>query len=295
MTGTAHRSSVEAMTSLPHDPDASDHLRRDFAAERVEAAWFFDWLSAAPGPAASVLGTSAIRLRGGGIATSMANDPVAYWSKSLGFGSPVDRATIAEIVDFYVAAGTPSATIQIAPVLLPADWPEICAEFALAHGSSWVKLEGEIDAAAREASGLRVAAVGSDDLDEWAHAVFRGFGMPPEHLASIAAESARRGTIQAFGAWHGDSIVAGASLAVVDGVGALLGASTLPEYRGRGAQSALIAIRARAARAAGVTRRIAETGRPSVEGANPSLNNLVRAGLAPVYDRVNWEWTNPSW
>lgn len=268
-----------------------------YPAEHIEAEWFFDWLDGTPEPARDVLAATAIRLAGGGIATSMANDPVQYWSKALGFQRPIDRDAIAEIVDFYRAARTPSATIQIAPDLLPDDWDEICASFGLTPGSSWVKLSGSSAAASDSplaATSLRVGAVADGDLEEWADVVFRGFGMPPEHLASMAVASARRGAIEPFAAWIDDRLVAGASLAIVDGVAALLGAATLPEFRGLGAQSALIAVRAQAAREAGIDELFAETGRPSVDGANASLNNLVRAGLVPIYDRVNWEWENPD-
>lgn len=275
-----------------------DHRPADglpfFASERAEAAWFFDWLNGAPEPAKDVLRTRAVHLASGGIATSMANDPVNYWSKALGFFRPIDRAAIVEMVDFYLAQGTPSATIQIAPELFPPDWDLLCAEFGLTAGSSWVKLSGSSDVAGEYPHGLRVEAVGPEDLDEWADTVFRGFGMPPEHLASLAAESARRGFIQPFGVWADQSLIAGASLAIVGGVGALLGAATLPEHRGRGAQRALIAIRAEAARRAGIDRLIAETGRPAPGGTNQSLDNLLRAGLSPLYDRVNWIWNNPQ-
>jgi len=265
-----------------------------FEAERAEAAWFFDWLTGTPEPARSVLQTHTKNLMAGGIATSMGNDPVSYWSKALGFDRPIDRTTVVEIVDFYRSHGTTSATIQVAPELLPPDWDEICAEFGLTSSSSWVKLSGSSEVAAAVPSGLRVGKVGPQDLVEWADTVFRGFGMPSQHLASLAVESARRGFIQPFGVWADKALVAGASLAIVGEVGALLGAATLPEYRGRGAQRALIAIRAQAARSAGIKRLTAETGRPEVGGANHSLNNLLKAGLTPLYDRINWDWKNPE-
>jgi GNAT superfamily N-acetyltransferase len=281
----------EHMTTTPRPPEQLGS--NGFAAERIEAEWLFDWIDGAPEPARMVLATNASRLRDGGVVTSMANDPVAYWSKSLGFERPVDRSTIAEIVDFYLTNGTSSAAIQIAPALLPADWSDICAEFGLSRGSTWFKLAGSTDIPVDMPGGLTVGVVTAGDLEEWAEVVFRGFGMPPTPLSSIAVESARRGMIRPFGAWVGTSLVAGASLAIVDGVGALLGAATLAEYRGRGAQTALIAIRAKAARRAGVSRLIAETGRPAAAGGNPSLNNLMRSGFKPLYERVNWEWTNP--
>jgi GNAT superfamily N-acetyltransferase len=280
------------MINTPRPPEKLDAT--GFAAERAEAEWFFDWVDGAPEPARTVLATKTARLRGGGVVTSMANDPVAYWSKSLGFERPVDRSTIAGIVDFYLTNGTPSAAIQIAPALLPADWSSICAEFGLSRGSTWVKLSGSKDIPLELSDGLNVGVVAAGDLEEWAEVVFRGFGMPPAPLSSIAVESARRGMIRPFGVWVGTSLIAGASLAIVDGVGALLGAATLAEYRGRGAQTALIAIRAQAARRAGAKRLIAETGRPAVAGGNSSLNNLTRSGFEPLYERVNWEWTNPT-
>ena len=282
---------------MRHNPNQSDTplegRTADVISERVEAAWFFDWLHGAPEPAKSVLQTNAIRLSGGGIATSMVHDPVAYWSKALGFEHPVSRTTIAEIVGFYRANGTPAATIQIAPDLLPGDWSMICEEFGLVAGTTWIKLSGSTEIAVAASTGLRVAAIAADDLEEWAETVFRGFGMPVQHLPSLAAESARRGVVHPFGVWDDTTMIAGASLAVVDGVGTLLGAATLEGHRGRGAQTALIAIRAAYARRSGVTRLVAETGRPATAGANPSLNNLLGAGLLPVYERVNWEWTNP--
>jgi len=283
---------------MHNTPKHSDIRRggRDtgFVAERVEAAWFFDWLHGAPEPAKSVLGTSVTRLSGGGIATSMVNDPVAYWSKALGFERRVSRTTLQEIIGFYRLNGTPTATIQIAPTLLPSDWSTICDDFGLIEGSTWIKLSGSTQIPVAATAGLRAAPVDTADIDEWAETVFRGFGMPIEHLPSLAAESARRGAVRPFGVWDGSRMIAGASLAVIDGVGTLLGAATLEGHRGRGAQTALIAIRAEHARRSGVARLVAETGRPGTVGANPSLNNLLGAGFVPAYERVNWEWTNPD-
>jgi hypothetical protein len=187
-----------------------------FRNELIEAAWFFDWVVGAPEPAKTALGTAAVKLASGAIATSMLHDPVTYWSKALGFDRPVDRQVIAEVVNFYRATGTPSAAIQIAPALLPADWEDICIEFGLTADSTWIKLAGPVNAPRGVPSGLRVGPVGRTDLEEWAGVVFRGFGMPTENLPSLAAASARRGTVEAFGVWVGSDLVAGASLAGAD-------------------------------------------------------------------------------
>jgi GNAT superfamily N-acetyltransferase len=75
----------------------------------------------------------------------------------------------------------------------------------------------------------------------------------------------------------------------VSGDHAWLGqATTLPEHRRRGGQSALIAARIGQARAAGATVIVTETGE-TVDGrpAN-SYHNILRAGFEPAYVRPNY-------
>lgn len=261
-------------------------------AERSEADALHLWVSGVPEPEREILGTSATRI-GGGVVCSMANDPTGYWSKALGFGfeRPVDSDLIGEVVDFYRAAGTAAATLQIAPAKLPDDWDEICQRFGITRENSWVKLSGGVDIAERPLSGLRVGAVPAEEISEWAHVVFRGFGMPEEHLAAMAIASTESPRVHPFAVWDGGRLVAGACLVMRGTSGHLFGAATLADYRNRGAQTALIASRAQAAKAAGATRLFAETWVPAPGQVNASLSNMLRAGLTPLYERANWRWT----
>jgi ribosomal protein S18 acetylase RimI-like enzyme len=71
-------------------------------------------------------------------------------------------------------------------------------------------------------------------------------------------------------------------------VGWLSFAATLPEFRRRGAQNALLAARIRAAAELGCSLVVGETG--ALEDGRPSnsYRNIVRAGFEPVYDRPNY-------
>jgi predicted GNAT family acetyltransferase len=90
--------------------------------------------------------------------------------------------------------------------------------------------------------------------------------------------------------WDGDQIVATAAAHANGDTAQFFGGSTLPEYRGIGAQMALIAARARAAHAAGCRWLVAETGaNPSGED-NASMRNLRRAGFEVLYERTIWSW-----
>lgn len=74
-----------------------------------------------------------------------------------------------------------------------------------------------------------------------------------------------------------------ATLHTADGVGCLESACTLPEFRGRGAQSALIRRRIADAAAAGCDLIVSQTGNGTV-----SQNNMERCGLRIAYSKAEF-------
>lgn len=74
-----------------------------------------------------------------------------------------------------------------------------------------------------------------------------------------------------------------ATLHMADGVGCLESACTLPEFRGRGAQSALIRQRIADAAAAGCDLIVSQTGSGTV-----SQNNMERCGLRIAYSKAEF-------
>ncbi|MGW5579285.1 hypothetical protein [Micromonospora chokoriensis] len=260
-------------------------------AELAEAEFMFRYESGAPADVRDALGIRTARV-GGGVVLSMRHDPTGYWSKALGFGvdEPVTGELIAQVCDVYRAEGTPSAVIQIAPDRLPADWDEICVRENITPGGVWVKLAGAIDALKPGGTDLRVGPVPDESVPEWASVVLRCFGMPEEHLGPMLVESVRDPGFRPFAAWDGAEMVAAANLFVHGEVGSLNTGATLPSHRGRGAQSGLLAARVAAAAAAGCRWVTAETGRPAPGSSNPSLDNMLRLGMSPLYERRNWVW-----
>ncbi|MEU5906651.1 GNAT family N-acetyltransferase [Micromonospora sp. NPDC047467] len=260
-------------------------------AELAEAEFMFRYESGASPEVRDALGLAAVRM-GGGVVLSMRHDPTGYWSKALGFGvdAPVDADLIGRVCDFYRTQGNPAAVIQIAPDRLPADWDDICARENITGGSTWVKLAAEIETLRPGRTDLRVGPVPAELVDQWASVVLRCFGMPEEHLGPMVAAGVRDPGFQPYAAWDGDEMVAAANLFVHGAVGSLNTGATLPSHRGRGAQSALLTARAAAAARAGCRWVVSETGRPDPGSSNPSLNNMLRVGLTPLYERRNWVW-----
>jgi GNAT superfamily N-acetyltransferase len=186
-----------------------------------------------------------------------------------------------EILDFYRTHEIARATVQLVPEMLPDGF----GKRGLERTGTWVKLGGDPAAVAAAATDLHVGPVAEADATAWATVVLETFGMPAGDLTTMLASTAGRGNWRPFAAWDGEEVVAGGNLYLNGESAGLNAAATRPSHRGRGAQSAVIAARARAAAEAGCRTLFAETWRG--EG-NQSLANVLRAGLRPRYERENW-------
>jgi GNAT superfamily N-acetyltransferase len=267
----------------------------DFSAARaelVEAEFMYQYVSSMPAGPGAVLGCATARI-GGGVALSIRDDPTGYWSKALGLGfdEPVTGELIDRILDFYRQQGDRTAVLQIAPSALPPDWEQIRTGRDLQPSGAMVKLAARVEEIRPGGSELRVAPVTEDDAEEWASLITTTFfGAPFDGIVQMAAATVRHPAFHPYAAWDGTEMVAGANLLVNGKVASLNSGATLPGHRGGGAQSALIAARAAAARQAGCRWLVAETGSPGPGSVDQSLNNLRRAGLRPMYVRQNVTW-----
>jgi GNAT superfamily N-acetyltransferase len=267
-------------------------------AERSEAEALYDFETGTPAHVRAALGVEALRV-GGGVALSMREDTTQFWSKGLGFGfeEPITGELIGRICDFYRSQRTPMAILQLAPSVLPADWDEIRAKENIVAGSTWVKLAGDVETTIARieqhtplAPELRVGPVTPGDSAEWASVMLRVFDMPGQHLAEMTAGSVGRPDWHPHGVWQGDEIVATATMHVHGEAAQFFGGATLPSARRKGAQTALLAARAKAAQAAGCRWLVAETGAEQPGEHNSSLHNMLRTGFNVLYERRNWIW-----
>jgi GNAT superfamily N-acetyltransferase len=106
--------------------------------------------------------------------------------------------------------------------------------------------------------------------------------------AAWLAALAGRPDWHCFLAYDRDEPVAGAMLFASAGTGWVGVAATRVEYRGRGAQRALLAARIERGRKLGLERLVTETGAPEGGEPGPSYRNILRAGFEPAYVRPNY-------
>jgi GNAT superfamily N-acetyltransferase len=161
------------------------------------------------------------------------------------------------------------------------------AERGFTRDYGWMKFSRGVGPR-RARSDLVVAKVGPERAGDFADVVAGGFGMP-EWSKPLAASIVGRPGWSCYVAFDGDAPAGAGALHVHERIGWLGFGATLPRYRGRGAQSAILAARIEEARRLGCAAVTTETGELE-EGRRPSSSyrNIVRAGFREVGVRENY-------
>jgi GNAT superfamily N-acetyltransferase len=257
--------------------------------ERAEGEMIWALTQSTPQVLAA-LGISGQRI-GKGVVVVMSNDSIDYWSRASGFGfdRPIDSALIGEILETARAADARALNFHLAPEVLPANWAEICAEHGIVAGGTWVKAVREAGPVDPVQTDLRIGVIEPDEAATWSALQIEVFGIPKDQTDLLTA-FASAPNVTAYGAWDGDALVATGALVIAGEVGECVSGTTLPPYRGRGAQSAILARRAEDAYAAGCRWVTSETGKPGPGEHNSSLANMERVGFKVAYDRPIYRW-----
>lgn len=146
----------------------------------------------------------------------------------------------------------------------------------------------------REArSELHVERVDPRRADDFAGVIAGGFGMP-DWSRPLAANVVGRPGWSCYVAYEGDAPAGAGALFVLDDAGWLGFGATLSEFRGRGAQSALLAARIEDARKQGCSLVVTETGELQEGRPSGSYRNILRAGFREAGVRPNYRAPSPQ-
>jgi GNAT superfamily N-acetyltransferase len=230
---------------------------------------------------------------GGALCTSFEATPgSALFNRALGLGlaEPATEAALDGIDDFFSRRGL-AYDIPLTPDAQPSELPEWLEARGFRCGYAWTKfarradLTNDLDRLL--GSRLRVEAVSADRADLFADVFMRAYGTP-EVTRPLLERLPGSGGWHCFVAFDGDEPAATGSLFVTDEVGWVGAGGTLPEFRRRGAQGALLAARIEAGCEAGCETLVTETGEPIDGQPGGSYRNLERAGFEPLYVRQNY-------
>jgi Acetyltransferase (GNAT) family len=144
-----------------------------------------------------------------------------------------------------------------------------------------------VKASYRMPDGIAIDKVSKEHVDLWTLTVSQGFSEKfpvTREMLDVMRVFADGPKVECYLARLGGAVAGGATLAIREGVAGLFGASTLPAFRNRGVQMALL--QARITRAFEASCDLAVC---LAQPASVSQRNVVRNGFAVLYTRVKFE------
>ncbi len=220
------------------------------------------------------------------------NSPIGH-AAGLGFDGPITAADLDRLEAFYRSHNAP-AQVDICPLTHPS-----VLELVNARGYGMLELNNvlyrDLDSQDKVEipSGIEIRRSNPNEADVFSDLLTRSFfdkGKPPEDFANMLAPLFHFPECLTFVATaEGVPIAAAAGRVIPEHrVFALFGAGTLPEFRGRGIQTALLRTRMKAAAEAGCELAVVVT-----HGGTTSERNCNRLGFRIAYSKATvikpWE------
>jgi GNAT superfamily N-acetyltransferase len=197
-------------------------------------------------------------------------------------------ATEADVDEALAAMGTGvTFYVAVAPGARPVELPEWLRARGLEPGWGWMVFRRDVKPPASAATNLGVVEVATvEHAEAFGHVVRASYELPETIEPRLARM--RAAGWQCWVAFDGDEPAGAGALFAAEGVAYLGFAGTLPEHRGKGAQSALLAARIRRAAELGCDLVITETGERSGDRPSNSYRNILRAGFTEDAVTANW-------
>lgn len=262
--------------------------------EQIESDVYFDLYTAAPPDVTRKLGLQVYRNRGV-VATLCSNSDVYALNRvgALGVFEEIDQVWLDALLGEFRESGHARIFVNEVPLGIDNETAVKLRRAGLRHYNNWVKLYRDCSPAPPVDCTLDIRPITSGHAIEFGRIFSDAAGWPDIAATWLAAVIDRPGW-RTFGAFDGSQLVATAALYVGFRTGALTFASTRPEYRGRGAQAALISRRIEEAASLGCDLLSVETGQDRPGHSIPSHRNVQRCGFKEAYIRGNYVWPDDA-
>jgi GNAT superfamily N-acetyltransferase len=258
------------------------------AADQLEVSAFASFGALAPHAVVDAHGLERARIAGTLAFASRARVGRVY-NHVFGAGLEQDLspAGLRALVRFCDMAGAKACTISLPAGPRAADIGRMLAADGFVIHEPVLRLVREATPAPAAPTQLKVRELTAPDAIDFGTVLGSVFPFPAGSIAWFA-RLVQAPQWRCFGAFDGQAMV-GCGAMFTHGAHAWFGmGATLSSHRGRGAQSAILAARINAARAAGVTLMAAETSDDTPEKPNSSTHNAERLGFRRLYLRPSY-------
>jgi GNAT superfamily N-acetyltransferase len=201
----------------------------------------------------------------------------------VGIDGPVSSADLDRLEAFYFDRGM-ACRIDLTPFSDPS---LVALLGARGYQVAWflnllIRPDYAADEALPPSPEVTVEQVAPTDIPLWASLVSRGFGGTGSlEEPNIALGTGNREGVTCFMARVGGEPAGASAMSVGEGIAGFMSTSVLPQFRGRGAQTAMLRARLAAAQAAGCDLVEVQTS----PGSN-SQRNVMRFGFQVAYTRM---------
>jgi GNAT superfamily N-acetyltransferase len=257
--------------------------------ERIEMDAWADMFAAAPDDFSRIYGLSAKRMNDF-MLIAIKKSPRNLHNRSLGMGlaRSMDKANLEEALDWLQAHCGPVWAIPLAAAAQPSDLPGWLSEKGLTPKPGMAKFRRLATGPAPEVDcRYAVRLVTAEHATDFGLVVMEGFEMD-EGFDTWRAALCGRPHWHAYVAYDGSTPAGAGAMFIKDGLAWLGIGTTLPAYRGRGVQRAVLARRVSDAAALGANILTLETFHASGQPPNVSTRNVIRAGFSFAYFRPEY-------
>lgn len=215
-----------------------------------------------------------------------ANSPITQ-AVGLGLDGPVSGEEFDMLEEFYFRRKEP-VRVETCPLAAPTLLEHYkernyhVSEFS----NVMVRPVGKIPRA-RLTAGLETQKAGPEELDLWTLTVAQGFAENypvTQEILNVMKMFSMGKNAECYLARIEGRVAGGATLAARGRIAGLFGASTLPEFRKRGVQTALLQVRLKRALEIGCELAVS-----LAQPGSPSHRNMTRQGFQNLYTRVKFE------
>jgi GNAT superfamily N-acetyltransferase len=256
--------------------------------EQVEVEAFGDLYRGTPRGTASSIGMK-LYTTPTTCTTIMAKIDTLAFNRVIGLGlsEPVTAERLDEITGHYREHKVPRFFIQLHPDAVTQRTAGLLAAKGLRHYNNWVKLYRPVEPIAEVKTDLRIEKIGREHADKFAEIMVTSFEWN-ETLRPMVAASVGRPGWHHYMAFDADIPVATAAFFAAGEYAWIDMAATLHDYRGRGAQGALVERRIADMAAMGCRWIVVETAEQTPNKEAPSYRNMIRYGFKTAYVRPNY-------
>jgi hypothetical protein len=256
--------------------------------ELVEsAAWTDFYCSASP----EIIARCGIKIFpvGGVNGTIASKIDILAFNRIVGLGvkQSIDEQIIDVILNKIEANRVKRFFIQIHPEFFDDKLRKLLTLHDFYHYNNWVRLVRDNSPPANEKTNLSIKKISRSESNMFAEIVVKAFDWSPELSGWIAAPVERKNWHH-YMAFEKNIPVATAAFYLSGEYAWFDFAATLPDFRGKSAQSILLARRIEDCRSIGVKTIIVETAEQTSEKEAPSYRNILKAGFKEVYKRPNY-------